>query len=51
MAGKTAKKTDTKTEKKSFLLTKPNGKVIKRDSMSDVKKKRLKAKGWKVEEA
>ena len=35
-----------------YKITKENGKVIFRDkdSVGDVKLKRLKAKGWKVEE-
>tara|TARA_Y100001963_G_scaffold71913_1_gene99964 strand:- start:529 stop:681 length:153 start_codon:yes stop_codon:yes gene_type:complete len=34
-----------------FTLTKPNGKIIKRNELSDVKKDRLKKKGWKIKEA
>jgi|TARA_R100001443_G_C3353474_1_gene177352 hypothetical protein len=39
-------------EFKKYKITKSNGKVIFRDknSASDIKLKRLKAKGWKVEE-
>ena len=48
----TKKKETATTEKKDkvFKLTKPNGKVVTRKELGDVKKKRLKAKGWKVEE-
>ena len=39
-------------ESTKYKITKENGKVIfrDRDSVGDVKLKRLKAKGWKVEE-
>ena len=47
---KASKKTETKTAPKSYAITKSNGKVIYRDGLGDIKKKRLKAKGWKVEE-
>ena len=46
------KETTKKTEKKDkvFKITKSNGKVITRKYIGDIKKKRLKAKGWKIEE-
>ena len=48
-------KSKSEPKKKEFTqykITKDNGKVIFRDrgSVGDIKLKRLKAKGWKVEE-
>ena len=46
-------KKESKKEVKitSYKITKDNGKVIYRDAerMGDIKLKRMKAKGWKVE--
>ena len=48
-AKKKAKKEDKKTTT-GYKLIKPNGRVIYRDAVGDAKMKRIKAKGWKVEE-
>ena len=47
-----AKSKPKSAEFTKYKITKENGKVIFRDkdSVGDVKLKRLKAKGWKVEE-
>ncbi len=52
---KAKSKVENEPKKKEFAkykITKDNGKVIFRDkdSMGDIKLKRLKAKGWKIEE-
>ncbi len=47
-AKKEVKKEASKPKK--FAITKDNGKVIYRDDISDLKKARLKKKGWKLEE-
>ena len=47
-----AKSKPKSAEFTKYKITKENGKVIyrDRDSVGDIKLKRLKAKGWKVEE-
>ena len=47
-----AKKVEKKVEISKYKITKGNGKVIYREGnlASDLKLKRMKAKGWKVEE-
>jgi len=47
-----AKSKSTKTQFSKYKITKDNGKVIfkAKEFMGDTKLKRLKAKGWKVEE-
>ena len=52
---KTKSKSESEPKKKEFTkykITKENGKVIFRDKdfVGNIKLKRLKAKGWKVEE-
>ena len=50
MATKKAETATTEKKDKVFKITKSNGKVITRKSIGDIKKKRIKAKGWKIEE-
>jgi hypothetical protein len=49
---KSTKKTEKKVESTQYKITKNNGKVIYREIKycGDVKVKRIKSKGWKVEE-
>ena len=50
-AKKVEKKAEKKAEISKYKITKSNGKVIYREGKlaGDIKLKRMKAKGWKVE--
>ena len=47
---KVVKKEVKKTTTGKYKITKDNGKVIYKDRVGEIKLKRMKSKGWKVEE-
>jgi len=47
---KVTKKTKKISKKKTYTITKSNGKIIHRDRVGDLMLKNYETKGWKVEE-